>query len=64
MKKISILTTALLVLFVSIYPASCATIATGTTQLVTITCNVESVDVKLDDILVGETKNLRLINLN
>ncbi|MBK7103840.1 MAG: PEGA domain-containing protein [Ignavibacteriae bacterium] len=70
MKKISIITASLIVLVVSIYLTSCATIATGTSQLVTITSNVEGADVKLDGVSVGKTpftgeikKNGKLITI-
>jgi len=70
MKKISIIAATLIVLVVSIYLTSCATIATGTSQLVTITSNVEGADVKLDGVSVGKTpftgkikKNGKLITI-
>jgi len=70
MKKISIIAATFIALVVSIYLTSCATIATGTSQLVTITCNVDGADVKLDGVLVGKTpftgeikKNGKLITI-
>jgi len=55
MKKLSLIVSLILVSFISIYLTSCATIVTGTHQLVTINCNVDSADVKLDGVLVGKT---------
>ena len=54
MKKLSIILTSFLVLFIGIYLTSCATIATGTSQLVTITCNVDGADIKLDGISIAK----------
>ncbi len=55
MKKLSLIASLILFAFISIYLTSCATIATGTNQLVTLNCNVDGADIKLDGILVGKT---------
>lgn len=55
MKKLSIVVVTIFIVVTSILFTSCATITTGTTQLVTITCNAEGADVYLDGIAVGTT---------
>jgi hypothetical protein len=55
MNKLSVILSALIIIVTSIFFTSCATIATGTHQLVTITCNVDGADVSLDGIKVGKT---------
>ncbi len=70
MKQKTIVVAILLLLGVSIYLTSCASIATGTSQLVTISCNVDGADVLLDGKIVGKTpftgeikKNGKLITI-
>lgn len=55
MKKLSIVVTIIIMVSISIYLTSCATIATGTTQLVTVTSNVDDAEIKLDGMLIGKT---------
>ncbi|MFZ1518787.1 MAG: PEGA domain-containing protein [Ignavibacteriaceae bacterium] len=55
MKKVSIFITIIMMVSLSIYLTSCATIATGTTQLVTITSNVDDAEIKLDGLFIGKT---------
>lgn len=47
-----------------IYFSGCATIATGTKQLVTINCNVKGATVKLDGRVVGQTPFIGEIRKN
>ncbi len=55
MKKISLIILGVLVLALSIFFTNCATIATGTSQLITVTSNVSGAEVMLDGQRVGET---------
>ena len=55
MKKSSVFLALFVLLFMSLLLTSCATIATGTTQLVTINSNVDSATVFLDGVNIGKT---------
>ena len=55
MKKFSILTIALIITLIGVFVVGCATIATGTTQLVTINSNVEGASIYLDGVDIGKT---------
>jgi len=55
MKKSSVFLALFVLLSLSLFLMSCATIATGTTQLVTINSNVDSATVSLDGITIGKT---------
>lgn len=70
MKTLSIVVAIIFIVVTSIFNTSCATITTGTSQLVTITCNADGADVLLDGIKVGTTpftgeikKNGKVINI-
>ncbi|MBI2416493.1 MAG: PEGA domain-containing protein [Ignavibacteriales bacterium] len=55
MKKVVVTSSFLLVAALSIFFTSCATIVTGTKQSVSIMSNVDSADVYLDGIKIGQT---------
>jgi len=55
MKKLSVIFVVPVFLFTIFHLTSCATIATGTSQLITINCNVDGAEVKLDGVFVGKT---------
>ena len=55
MKKSTVLLPILALFSLSLFITSCATIATGTTQLVTINSNVDGATVSLDGVNVGKT---------
>lgn len=55
MKKSSVFLALFVLLSLSLFLTSCATIATGTTQLVTINSNVDGAIVSLDGVNVGKT---------
>ncbi len=55
MKKISILGSLIIIGSLGLYLTSCATIATGTSQLVTISSNVDDAEIKLDGLFIGKT---------
>lgn len=55
MKKSSVFLALSVLLFLSFILNSCATITTGTKQLVTINCNVDGATVSLDGVNVGKT---------
>jgi len=55
MKKSSVFLALFVLLCLSLFLTSCATIATGTKQLVTINCNVDGATVSLDGVNVGKT---------
>jgi len=55
MKKSSVFLALFVLLSLSLFLTSCATIATGTTQLVTINSNVDSATVSLDGVTIGKT---------
>jgi len=55
MKNKSIIYAISLIMLLGVFLAGCATIVTGTKQLVTITSNVEGATVYLDGIKIGET---------
>lgn len=55
MKKSSVFLALFVLASLSLFLMSCATIATGTTQLVTINSNVDSATVSLDGVNIGKT---------
>lgn len=55
MKKVFIILSLVSIFGFGFYLTGCATITTGTTQLVTITCNVEGATIKLDGQFIGKT---------
>ena len=64
MRKLSIILTSVAVIVLSIYLSGCATITTGSTQLVTINCNVDGATIKLDGRKIGKTPFVGKIKKN
>ena len=55
MRKLSIILTSVVVVVLGLYLSGCATISKGTSQLVTINCNVDGATIKLDGKKIGKT---------